>query len=145
MAVSAKIYTNAFFSAFDKLIDLEADTMKVSLQTASYTPSQSAHDFYDDASATDVGASGTYSADGVTLTTSNSTVASLVWNWDADDISVTGVTFNTRYAIYYDSSPASNATRPLVSYLDFGATQTLSAVSFAITHDVAGIIKATVS
>lgn len=126
-------------------MDVEADTMKVALTTSSYSPSQDADDFFDDVT-NEVSSSG-YTAGGYSLTGSDQTYTSgtNVWAWDAGDPSWTGVTFAARYAVYYDSSPGSDATRPLVSYLNFGADQSISGANFSITHDAGGIVKVTLS
>ena len=49
--------------------------------------------------------------------------------------SITGA----RYAAIYDSTPGSDATRPLLVLLDFGGDQTSSSGNFTITYDATGI------
>lgn len=58
---------------------------------------------------------------------------------DGADISIGSSTITARYAYVYDSSPATNATRPLISLVDFGADVISSAGTFAITWAAEGI------
>ena len=60
------IYNNAREAFLNADIDLTADTIKLALVTASYTPNQDTHDMWDDVSANEVSSSG-YSAGGATL------------------------------------------------------------------------------
>jgi hypothetical protein len=59
--------------------------------------------------------------------------------FDAADTSWTTATITARYAVVYDSTPASDATRPLIGYLDFVSDQTSTAGTFAITFDAGGL------
>lgn len=60
---------------------------------------------------------------------------------DADDISVATVTVSgARYMVFYDRSPASDATRPLLGYLDFGSDQSATAGTVSVTFDATGIL-----
>jgi hypothetical protein len=68
-----------------------------------------------------------------------------VFSFDGADISWTSSTFTARYGIIYDSTPATDATRPLLGYVDFGADQSPSAGTLSITWDATGIGAVTVS
>lgn len=150
MAVTAGWYYNAFFSAFGGAgaqIDTEVDAMKVALLqgSGSYTLSQANHDYFDDVVGSEVSSSG-YSAGGYALVSLDQAFTSNVWYWTAANPSWTGVTFTTRYAIYYDGTGGgTNATRPLMSFANFGADQSISAANFSLTHDAAGIVKVTIT
>lgn len=143
MAVTAKWYTNAFFSAFggSARIQTEVDVMKVSMHTITYTPAQTTDDYWNDA--TNEVSSANYTTGGYTLLTLNQTVTSNVWNWTAANPAWTTITCSPAVAVYYDSSPGTAGTDPLISYLDFGGSQVLVGVNFSITHDAAGIVKVT--
>lgn len=123
------------------MVDLDGDTIKIALLTSSYTPDFDAHDFYDDVSANEVGASGTYSAGGATLTVSlsqDNTDNEGVF--DATDVSFTGATITARYAVIYKSTGVSS-TSPLIALIDFGSDQTSTAGTFAISFASEGIIN----
>lgn len=123
------------------MVDLDGDTIKLALLTSSYTPDFDAHDFFDDVSANEVGASGTYSAGGatlsVTLTQDNTDNEGV---FDATDVSFTSATITARYAVIYKSTGVSS-TSPLIALIDFGSNQTSSAGTFAITFAAEGIVN----
>lgn len=123
------------------MADLDGDTIKIALLTSSYTPDFDAHDFFDDVSANEVGASGTYSAGGatlsVTLTQDNTDNEGV---FDATDVSWTSATITARYAVIYKSTGVSS-TSPLIALIDFGSNQTSSAGTFAITFAAEGIVN----
>lgn len=58
---------------------------------------------------------------------------------DAADPSWTGLTLSFRYLVIYDRTPASDATRPLICYVDLGA-QSLTASNFSATFNSQGLI-----
>jgi hypothetical protein len=41
--------------------------------------------------------------------------------------------------VIYDSTPATDATRPLIALVDFGADVSSTAATFTVTFDVRGI------
>ena len=57
----------------------------------------------------------------------------------------TTASITARYAILYDATPASDATRPLIALIDFGADQTSTAGTFLIQWDTSGIAYALVA
>ena len=123
MAVTANWYDPALLSVFNKETDADASSaMKVMLTTGTYTPDQD-NDRYKSAVTNEVSSSG-YTAGGYVLLSlaQSYTGATNVWAWDAADPSWTSVSFTTRRAVYYDSvGGGTEATRPLYSWLDFGA------------------------
>jgi hypothetical protein len=145
MAVTAKFYGNAFVSAFNKKIDLDSDTIKVALTTSSYTPSQDAHDYFNDIT-NEVTGTG-YTAGGATLASASITYtgASNVLKLDGDDTSWASSTITARYAIIYDATPGTAATNPLIGYVDFGANVSSTAGTFTLSWDANGIATITVS
>lgn len=145
MAVSTKIYGKFFLSAFTKKID-SGDTFKAMLCTSSYTPDQDAHQFKSDVT-NEVAATGGYSAGGVALTSFAITYdgATNTIKIDADDATWATLTTTARYLVIYDSTPATDATRPLVAYVDFGADASPSAGPLTIGFNAAGIATVTVA
>ena len=143
MAVTAKLYGKALQSAFSKEIDWDADVIKVMLCTSAYTPDQDTHQYK---SSVTNEASGTgYVAGGAILAASapSYTAGTNTLVLDAADTAWTGSTITARYAVIYNSSPGTDATRPLIAYVDFGADVSTTAGTFTITWDAAGIVTLT--
>ncbi len=65
-------------------------------------------------------------------------VGSSILQFDAADPSWTSSTITARYAVIYDRTPASDATRPLLFLIDFGANQSTTNGTFAVTFDALG-------
>ena len=71
-------------------------------------------------------------------------VGQVIIQWDAADPSWAASTLTARYAVIYDRTPASDATRPLMGVIDFGSNQSTSNGTFAITFDALGFGVVTV-
>lgn len=144
-AVTAFWYGNAFISVFNKLLDIDTDAIKCMLTTVTYVPNQDTEDFKNDVT-NEVTGTG-YTATGTTLTTpvQSYTGGTNVWAFDTDDALWSTSTITARIAVVYDSTPATDATRPLLSYVDFGADQSSSGGDFKIVWNAGGIFKVTVS
>lgn len=144
--MAAKLYGSVVAKVFNKEIDFDTDTIKVMLLTSSYTPNQDTHDYLDDVVANEVTGTG-YTAGGATLANKSVTYDSATNTTilDADDTTWASSTITARYAVIYDSSPATNATRPLIGYVDFTSDQSSNAGSFTLTWDATGIVRITVA
>lgn len=121
-------------------VDLDNDTIKLSLHTSSWTPDIDADNFYDDVD-NEIGATGSYAAGGATLTvttTQDNTDDEGVF--DATDVSFTSATITARYAIIYKSTGTAS-TSPLILYIDFGSNQSSTAGTFTITFAAEGILN----
>ena len=148
MAVTAFAYHKFVDSLAQKKIDIDSDAIKC-LLLASYTPSQSGHQYVSDVKAAGTEATGTgYTAGGGTLTSVGWTLTSGVWKftgtipaWNA-----TGGSLGAAYALFYDSTPGSDATNPVICYwnLDGGATKTATNDNFTLTAHANGIITVTI-
>ena len=112
----------------NKRIDWPNDTIHVVLLGAIGTPDQDADDFYDDVS-DEISATG-YTANGAALSgksvsyDSGTNQTRLI----ASDTVWTSVDFTgdpPEFAVVVDRTPASDATRPLISYVDFLAPQSV--------------------
>ncbi len=122
-------------------INLATDTIKLMLVTSSYTPDIDADVFIDDVSANEVGASGTYSAGGITLTITGSTDdTDNEGVMDAADVSVTSATITARYGVVYKDT-GTPATSPIIAVIDFGSNQTSTAGTFALAFAAEGILN----
>lgn len=139
MAVEAKLYGLFFKSLGNKEIDLDTDVLKVMLVTSAYVPNQDTHQYKSSVTNEVTGAG--YTASGATLggVTAAYNAATNTYSLDAADVTWATSTITARYAVIYDSSPASDATRPLIGYVDFGADVASSAAAFTIAWDAAGI------
>lgn len=143
MAVTAKLYGKALQSAFNGEINWLSNALKVMLCTSAYTPDQDTHQYK---SSVTNEASGTgYTAGGALLATPtvNYTAGTNTLVLDAADTAWTGSTITARYAVIYNSTPGTDATRPLIAYVDFGADVSTTAGTFTITWDAAGLVTLT--
>ena len=142
----SKLYGQFLQQALNKEIDWDTDTIKVALLSNAYTPDQDAHNYFDDVVANEVTGTG-YTQGGITLANKTNTYnsATNVIVLDADDVTWSSSTITARYAVVYDASPATNATRPLIGYVDFGSDQSSSNGNFTITWDATGIVRITVA
>ena len=142
----SKLFGSVVAKAFNKEVDLDSDTIKVALLTNAFTPNQDTQDYFDDVAANEVAGTG-YTAGGVTLTNKTVTydAASNTFIFDADDVVIPNSTITARYAVVYDATPSTNATRPLIGYVDFSSDQSSTAGNFTITWDTSGILRATVA
>jgi len=144
--MASKLYGNFIAKAFNKEVDWNSDTIKIALLSNSYTPDQDAHDYFDDVASFEVTGTG-YTAGGNTLAnaTNSYNSATNVIILDADDVTWSSSTITARYAVVYNASPSTNATRPLIGYVDFGSDQSSSNGNFTITWDSTGIVRVTVA
>jgi hypothetical protein len=144
--MASKLYGQFLQQALNKEVDWDSDTIKVALLTNSYTPDQDAHNYFDDVVANEVSGTG-YTAGGLTLSNKTSTYNSATNTivLDADDVTWSSSTITARYAVVYDATPATDATKPLVGYVDFGSDQSSSNGNFTITWDATGIVRITVA
>ncbi|MGA2159115.1 MAG: hypothetical protein ABSG90_07835 [Dehalococcoidia bacterium] len=147
MAESAKVYSKMHLNALKKLIsDLSASgsTIKVSLHTSSYTPNQDTHESHADLT-NEVASGNGYTTGGVTLANKALTASGKVTTFDADDVSWANSSITARYAVIYDATPAADADKKLLAYVDFGADKTSSSGTFQITWNASGIFTVTVA
>lgn len=122
-------------------INLASDTIKLALVTSSYTPNIDTHDFWDDVSANESSGTG-YTAGGKTL--ANPVVSTDTTNdrgkFDADDVSWTiSSALSARYGVLYKST-GTPSTSPLIGYIDFGSTYSLSSGTLTITWSANGAL-----
>ena len=123
-------------------IDLENDTIKVALVTASYTPDQDNHESFADIT-NEVSGTG-YTAGGATLSnvsvTKDNTDNEGVF--DADDVTWSNSTITARGAVVYKDS-GTPATSWLICYIDFGSDYSSVAGDFKIAWNSEGIVNIT--
>jgi hypothetical protein len=107
------------------------NTFKLALYTnsASFTAATTAY-----TSSNEVGASGSYSAGGGSLTRVDPTTSSTTAYTDFDDLTFTSATITARGALIYNDSAAGD---PAVCVLDFGSDKTSTAGNFTIVFPTA--------
>lgn len=136
----ASLFYNNFFEEMGKgNIDLTADTIKVALVTATYTPDADLHDFFDDITNEVVGTG--YTAGGETLASKTLTQDNTndQATFDAADTSWASSTITARAAILYKSTGVAS-TSALIRYIDFGSNISSTAAAFTITWNASGIL-----
>ncbi|QHB38177.1 hypothetical protein SEA_VOLT_61 [Gordonia phage Volt] len=88
-----------------------------------------------------------YTAGGATVAspTFSYNTSTNVWMFDGADVTWSSSTITANYAVFYDSTPATDATRPLICYWDFGGAQSSSSGNFTLSFSASGIVTATVA
>jgi hypothetical protein len=144
MALTATKYQALADHLAQKRIDFDSDTLKCALLKATYVPDFAAHAFLADVKADEAAGTG-YAAGGATLT-------GVTWVKDAGGIwrlkatipawDATGGALAAAFAVFYDASPASDATRPLIACwnLNGGAAVTATNAPFTLTQHADGIV-----
>jgi hypothetical protein len=145
--MASKLYGQFLSQALNKEIDWDSDNIKVALLSNSYSPNQDNDNYFDDVASFEVSGATGYTAGGNSLTNKTNTYngATNVVILDADDVTWTSSTITARYAVIYSATPSTNATRPLIGYVDFGSDQSSSNGNFTITWDATGIVRITVA
>lgn len=118
----------------NKVIDMEADTIKVMLLDDSHTFTAT-DNVIGDVDTNEITGTG-YTAGGATLASKAVTQAATT-KFDADDVTWTTGTFTAYHAVLWDDTIA---TDDLLISLDFGGAQTVAAADFTIQWHADGII-----
>lgn len=122
-------------------IDLDTDTIKVMLVTASYTPDQDAHTKRSDITNEVVGTgytTGGSALAGKAVTADNTGNKGV---FDADDIAWTSSTITARGAVLYKSRGGASSADELICYLDFTADKVSTTGTFTIAWNASGILN----
>lgn len=147
MAATTKWYGKGVEHVMEGRVDMDTDTFRASLHTATYTPNQDTDDFLDDATNECTGTG--YTAGGVTLASLTGTydAATNEWRWDAADISWTALNLATaaRYLVISKSRGGAASADELVSYVDLGGDVDPNGNNLSVTWHANGILKAVVS
>lgn len=161
MAVTAFMYGMATFSAAngtvpwpgsppnwtaDAAAGATGGTVMCALMIPSYSPDQNAHRTWADVSASEAAFTG-YTAKGTPVGTRTVNYATKVLNLRAAASTfktlTSGALGTAAYAVVYRYS-GTDATSPLLSYVNFGGNQTFAGSDFTITWDTTdGIMKIT--
>lgn len=143
---TTKIYGNLPMKLGNKEIDLDTDDIKIMLCTSSYVPNQDTH-IYKSSITNEVANGNGYTTGGISLANKalSYDAGTNVTKFDADDVSWTTSTITARYAVIYDNTPATDAEKSLIAYIDFGTDQSSSNGTFSIAFNTSGIFGVTVS
>lgn len=129
MAVTAYIYRRFGLSLAEGKIDFDNHDFRAMLVGPGYTPNQGAHQFKNSITNEIVGSG--YSAGGQLLT---GVQADMVGNnlvVPCGNLSWPSITFtNARYLVVYDDEYPTQATKPLVCYIDFGENKSAAGQAF---------------
>lgn len=140
MATTVAVPTKLGECLCNKEIDFDADAFKAMLTTNTWTFDQDTHK-YKSSVTNEVSGSG-YTAGGVSLGTITGPTTDAVTNqtrFDAVDITFpTASVSNARRCVIYDNTPGTDATRPIIEVIDFGADKDLSSGGLTIVFDAAG-------
>ena len=143
--VTAKLFGLLFTSLWNKEIDYDTDIIKVMLTTSTYVPAQDTDDYKNDVTNEVTGTGYTATGEALTSKTVTYTAGTNKHVLDAADTTWATSTITARIAVIYDSSPATDPTRPLISYQDFITDQSSSGGDFTIQWNASGIIEITVA
>jgi hypothetical protein len=145
-----KWYGKAFEAVFNKEVDVDTDVIKGMIVGSGYTFDQDAHK-YKSSIAGEVTGTG-YTAGGATIgsVSVSYTGGTNVFAFDGNDISWANSTLNSGAniplgCVIYDSSPASDATRPVLCFIDFEGQRPTTNGTLSVSFDALGIAKVTVS
>ena len=130
--MASGIYNRFKANLCNKVVDLEGDTIKVTLYDNSHSFSASDTDYTTD---NELATTGGYTQGGATLASKAVTEAATT-KWDAADTAWTSATFTAYHAVIYDSTAGND----LIASIDFGGAKVVAAGTFTIQWDSSGII-----
>lgn len=130
--MASGIYNRLKANLMNKVVDLEADTIKVTLYDTNHSFTATDTDY---TTSNELTTTGGYTQGGMTLANAAVTEAATT-KWDADDVVWTSATFTAFHAVIYDST----ASNDLIASIDFGGAKTVAAGTFTIQFDSSGII-----
>ncbi len=106
----------------DGPMDLLSDTIKLTLHTSTYSPSQTGNETKTDAT-NELSTANGYTAGGATLASKTFAASSLVTSFDAADVTWSATTITHRYGVLWDDTPTTPAD-PLIGYVNNGGDVT---------------------
>jgi hypothetical protein len=146
MTVVGKYFAKSFLALHNKELDWLSDTMKASLHAVGYVPNQDTHDYKDDLS-NEIAGSG-YTAGGQNLSgkTISYNAGTKKITLDCDDLSWAASSLSAvRVVVFYDDTPGTDATKPLLCYqvsdIDVGS----AGGTFDVIIAAAGLAQITVA
>lgn len=146
MAITPRLYSRVFLSAFNKEINLVNDAIACTLHGVGYAPDQDVHQYVSSLSAELTTANG-YTVGGQNLVndTFTYTAATNVLMYDADDVVWPTTSITARTAVLSDRTPATAATQPLIAYQLSDVDIVSNNGEFRVAWAAAGIFTITVA
>lgn len=141
MSITSHTYSKLPLSMGTKLVNLSSDTIKAML-LASYTVGSTVNSaqFVSDVLAVATEATGGgYTAGGVALSPTFTASGGVVTLNQTGSTVTFGTGTNAVAVLFYDATPGSSATNPVLSYWDLGGTVSVT----TLTIDAAGIVTFT--
>lgn len=135
--MASGIYNRFKANLMNGVVDLEADVIYVSLYDNVHT-FVATDTTYADVIANELPAAGAYATGGIVLAGKSVTEAATT-KWDGTDSEWAAATFTAYHAVLYDDTAADN----LICSIDFGGPQAVTAGTFKIQWDAAGLISLT--
>lgn len=138
-------YTMFLDSMASGLVDLHSDTFKAML-LEDYTVGTTVDEaqFLADVLAVATEAAGTgYTAGGQVLGSVSFDRTGSAWFFTADDVTWDPSTVDAAFLVVYDGTPATDATRPVVCFLDFGGIRSSAASAFTVQWNASGLFSFT--
>jgi len=131
--MASGIYNRFKANIFNKIVDLEGDTINVSLydDSHSFTATDTVY-----TTTNELATAGGYTQGGKALASKAVTEAATT-KWDAADSTWTSATFTAYHAVIWDDTVG---TDDLICSIDFGGAQTVTAGTFTIQWHADGII-----
>lgn len=140
---TAKLYGLVFTCLWNKEIDYDTDTITVILTTATHTPNQDTHKYV--SSITDEVTGGGYARVNLGSKTVNYDTSTNKHTLDAADSVFSTATFTFRNVHVADTSPGSDATRPLILYQTADADVTGAGGDLTLQWNSGGLVEITVA
>lgn len=133
--MASGMYDRFKANLMNKIVDLEADTIKVMLLDDSHSFTTT-HNVIGDVDANEISGTG-YTAGGAALA-SKAVTQGATTKWDAADTQWTTATFTAHHAVIWDDTVA---TDDLISSIDFGGAKTVTAGTFKIQWHANGLVS----
>lgn len=144
MAITVTWFGQGAVNLMKGNIDMDSDAFKASLHTSSYSPNIDTHDFFDDCT-NELSTAAGYTAGGKALSgmAVSYDAASDQARWDLDDISwtVTGAGFTFRHCVIRKSRGGAASADELLCWIDMGADVAVSAGTYTLQIDAAGLLN----
>jgi hypothetical protein len=136
--MASGIYTSFLEYSGDATVDLDGHQFKVALMNQTHSFS-AANTIWANVSANEITGTG-YTAGGLAFTSGQITwtASGTTMKWDIPDASWATASFTAYHAVIYDDDHASDA---LMCSVDFGGAQTVSAGTFTIQWNSAGVLN----
>ena len=135
------VYNQFKTEIMNKVIDLEADDIKVALLDTNHSFNQT-HTGWTARATNELSATGGYATGGESLTSKVVSQESTHGKYTAANVSWTSASFTAYHAVIYDDTPTSPAD-PLICSIDFSGGQQVTNGTFTIQWAAGGIITIT--